>query len=344
MKFIQVKNMQPRDTVNIYSPFIKRIFPLVAAGLLTACDGGGQDARALPPPPPPPATPTAAQLTAEQNSTCQSIHPFYFEIGDANRALTSASVGAAAPNATQEMYVASATKWLFGAYMAEVRQGNLTPTDLSAVRMLSGYVSMGPVCGAQNNDVASCFAQPPNSDYTPTSLDRFNYGSGHYQKWGVDNGLGSLGGIRLTLAFQNKLGSGIPTTFGSPTLAGGAIMSANDYAQFLRKILRNELQISALLGTNTVCTLPGVCATAESSPIPLAWSYSIGHWVEDAPFSGDGSFSSPGHFGFYPWIDRTKTYYGIIAQEKSAPGTNLVADTIGCGYAIRRAFETDVVQ
>jgi len=29
---------------------------------------------------------------------------------------------------------------------------------------------------------------------------------------------------------------------------------------------------------------------------------------------GDGAFSSPGAFGFYPWIDRTKTNYGVLAR------------------------------
>ena len=30
--------------------------------------------------------------------------------------------------------------------------------------------------------------------------------------------------------------------------------------------------------------------------------------------AGDGAFSSPGLFGFYPWIDAGKTYYGVLAR------------------------------
>ena len=30
--------------------------------------------------------------------------------------------------------------------------------------------------------------------------------------------------------------------------------------------------------------------------------------------AGDGAFSSPGTFGFYPWIDPGKTYCGVLAR------------------------------
>jgi hypothetical protein len=43
-----------------------------------------------------------------------------------------------------------------------------------------------------------------------------------------------------------------------------------------------------------------------------------------------------------PWIDSTKTYYGIVARQ-SASG-NPVVDSIECGHAIRKAFMTGVVQ
>jgi hypothetical protein len=306
---------------------------LLVACLLVSCGGAEQDASALSP----------AQQTAEQNPACQRISPFYFEIGNAGGAITSASIGGGAYTATTQMSIASGTKWLFGAYVAEVRSGVFSTADLRALRMQSGYVSMGPFCGPLLTTVAACFADASNDTLTATSIDRFDYGSGHFQKWGVDNGLGPMGTASLTAEFQNKLGPGIPADFGSPTLAGGAIMSASGYAGFLRKILRNELRIAALLGTDPVCTLPLVCPDADYSPVsPLAWHYSIGHWVEDDFLTGDGSFSSPGALGFYPWIDSTKTYYGVVAHEKV--GANIVSDSIECGRAIRKAFVTGVVQ
>jgi hypothetical protein len=188
--------------------------------------------------------------------------------------------------------------------------------------------------------VSSCFAALSNSTYTAASLGIFHYDSGHFQKWGVDNGLGNMTGPQVASEYQRVLGSDIPVTFNGPLLAGGAIMSAQGYAVFLRKILNNQLQIANLLGDQKTCTLPGVCATAEYSPITLAWDYSIGHWVEDDP-TGDGSFSSAGSFGFYPWIDSSKTWYGIVARmDQSGSGFA----SYECGGNIRKAFVTGIAQ
>ena len=273
------------------------------------------------------------------NAQCQAISPFYFEIGDKTGAITSASVGGNAYVASTQMNIASASKWLFGAYVAEVRAGVLTTADVQATHMQSGYVSMGNGCGA-NMTVASCFTFASNDTYTLSSLGRFYYDSGHFQKWGVDNGLASMTGTQVAAEYKNKLGSDIPVTFNGPLLAGGAIISADGYAIFLRKILNDQLQIASFLGYQKTCTLPGVCATADYSPLSEAWNYSVGHWVEDDPVTGDGTFSSAGAFGFYPWIDSTKTYYGILAREDMR-GAAATA-SIECGRNIRKAFMTGV--
>jgi len=76
------------------------------------------------------------------------------------------------------------------------------------------------------------------------------------------------------------------------------------------------------------------------SPPSENWHYSVGHWVEDASNASDGAFSSPGAFGFYPWIDKTKTYYGVIAR--STPGGAL--ESVYCGRQIRKAWTTGVAQ
>jgi len=317
-----------------------RCMPMfLAAGLATACGGGGDPA----PDPGSPDTATrisAAQQTATLNAQCQAISPFYFEIGDNIGAIASASIGSNIYTASTPMNIASASKWLFGAYVAEVRAGMLTTADVQATHMQSGYVSMGSVCGA-NMTVASCFAFAANDTYTPSSLGRFHYDSGHFQKWGVDNGMASMTGPQVASQYQTVLGNDIPVTFNGPLLAGGAIMSADGYAIFLRKILNDQLRIARLLGDQKTCTLPGVCATADYSPAPEAWNYSVGHWVEDDPLTGDGTFSSAGAFGFYPWIDSTKTYYGIVARVDTA-GSG--AASVDCGRNIRQAFVTGVAQ
>ncbi len=326
--------------------FYRFIPLLLVAGLAAACgrSSSGGDST------PGPDTTTriaAAQQTATLNTQCQAVSPFYYEIGDKTGTIASGSIGGNTYTATTQMNIASASKWLFGAYVTEVRAGVLSASDIQATHMQSGYVSMGDVCLASET-VASCFAARGNDTYTPASVGRFHYNGGNFQKWGVDNGMASMTGPQIASAYQAVLGSDIAVTFNAPLIAGGiggANMSAEGYAIFLRKILNGQLRIASFLGYQKTCTLPGVCPTADYSPSTEALNYSIGHWVEDDPVAGDGTFSSAGGFGFYPWIDSTKTYYGILAREDtnvSGGGNGFASAT--CGRNIRKAFVTGVVQ
>jgi len=134
--------------------------------------------------------------------------------------------------------------------------------------------------------------------------------------------------------------------YGQAQPAGGGRSSAAAYGQFLQAVLRGELKIGALLGQHAVCTNPRTCSTAVSAPIPPqeSWHYSIGHWVEDDPVVGDGAFSSPGAFGFYPWIDARRSHYGIVARVAMRHAGDEDVDlrpsikSVSCGRAIRSAW------
>ena len=78
-------------------------------------------------------------------------------------------------------------------------------------------------------------------------------------------------GAQVASEYQAVLGNELAVTFNGPLLAGGAILSAEAYAIFLRKILNDQLQIASRLGDQKTCTLPGVCASADYSPVPEAW-------------------------------------------------------------------------
>lgn len=311
--------------------------------LMAACGGGGGGDT-------PPGTGgpdqatriAAAQQTATTNANCTAVSPFYYELGDKNGVIVSGSVGGSIYTATTQMNIASASKWLFGGYVAEVRNGVLSQDDTRATHMLSGYASMGSGC-LPNATVESCFQMLGNDTYTAAKLDRYNYDSGHFQRWGVDNGMAAMDGDGVASAYRTMLG--VETSFNGPLLAGGAITSASNYAVFLRKILNNQLEIAGLLGDQPVCTQPGLsCPTADRSPITAeAWSYSVGHWVETDPVVGDGAFSSAGAFGFYPWVDSTKTWYGILAREDMS-GNNQGYASAQCGRLIRKAYMTGTAQ
>jgi CubicO group peptidase (beta-lactamase class C family) len=151
---------------------------------------------------------------------------------------------------------------------------------------------------------------------------------------------------------KNQMGQELNIAYTSPQLAAGAYMSAADYAQFLRKIISGGLAIKYHLGEDPVCTLPGTCPTAVYSPAsPYNWHYSWGHWVEnDSSIGDDGAFSSPGAFGFYPWIDSQKQYYGILARKvgsidiSNGVVVQAYKQSVLCGRLIRAAFLTGVAQ
>lgn len=321
--------------------------------LLAACGGGGSSSPA---PSADLATRIAAATqTANNNSYCTAVAPFYWELGDKNMALASGSVGGNTYTASTVMGIASASKWIFGAYVAQARAGKLSADDISALTMNSGYTNFDETSCVRvlqtvqdAETVNECFQNSSsngglNSDYSPSNLGRYYYNGGHFQKLAVSMGLGNLNNAGLQTEMQSKLGSDFSFAFSTPQLAGGVNTSAANYAVFLRKILGNQLAIGNLLGQNAVCTNLAKCPTAVYTPAPASeqWSYSLGHWVETDPVKGDGAFSSAGAFGFYPWIDSSKTWYGVLAR-KAAPGSGF--ESASCGRLIRKAWVTGLEQ
>jgi len=288
------------------------------------------------------ATRTAAvQATLANDPTCSALPQLYWEIGDANGALASGAVGSTF-SADSVMSIASASKWLWGAYVVERFKSDLSAVDLPAMTMQSGYVSLTYDSCLLSTTVQDCFNAGNNATHTAADDGLFYYNGGHFQKYAVDLGLGGDDNAALAAELKQYLGSDLQFTYGSPQLAGGAKTSAADYAAFLRKILRGELAIASELDANAVCTLPSACPTAAYSPAPLAWHYAYAHWIEDEPDTGDGAFSCPGAFGFYPWIDAGKQYYGILARYSL--DANAYIASADCGRLLRKAFLTGTGQ
>jgi hypothetical protein len=293
----------------------------------------------------------AATATAHSASNaCAPIRPFYWEIGDKQQRLAGGSVGAPGNATVVEagtvMNIASASKWLYGAYVAEQRGGALTAEDIQYLNFRSGHVSLPPLTGCQQDDtVASCVARGSNGLQTPTEVDRFHYDGGHMQKHASlpspGMALGAMNNPALAAELRRVLGTDLDLGFSQPQPAGGVRTSARDYAAFLRKLLNRQLKMGAMLGHHAVCTNPQTCPSATYTPVPpaLSWHYSVGHWVEDDPALGDGAYSSAGAFGFYPWIDVAKSHYGVIARTALFGNGN---ESANCGALIRRAFTSGV--
>jgi hypothetical protein len=319
-----------------------------ACAVLAACGGGSSPAATTAAAASSPASGLsdqtridAATATAQSDTNaCAPIRPFYWEIGDRSSTLASGSVASSASTTVYTraslMSIASASKWLYASYVAERRGGALGPDDYRYLNFESGYTSFDS-CD-QNQTVAECQAMGTNADYTAANDGKFFYNGGHMQAHAVLLGLGSLDNAGLASELKSQLAPDGALIYTQPQLAGGVFTSSAAYASVLRKMLGGQLRMGALLGTHPVCTNPRTCASAVSAPIPSSesWHYSIGHWVEDDPKVGDGAFSSAGLFGFYPWIDASKTWYGIIARVAVAGAL----DSVDCGRLVRKAWTT----
>jgi hypothetical protein len=283
-----------------------------------------------------------AAATATANSgtnVCATIRPFYWEVGSASARMASGSVKAAGVStgygANTPMAVASASKWLYAAYVAQRRAGVLDATDIEHLTMRSGYVSMYANCLATQS-VDACLAYQGNGAYTAAADGRFYYNSGHMQKHASLMGLGALAPKALATELRSQLGTDVSLAYNQPQLAGGAYTTPDSYSRFLRKLLGGQLRMSALLGTQSTCTNPGTCPVGEAlvSPTSQSWHYSLGHWVEDDPATGDGAFSSPGALGFYPWVDASRSWYGVVGRVQTQGWDG----STQCGRLIRRAW------
>ncbi len=261
----------------------------------------------------------AAADTAKNNALCTDIRPFYWEIGDKTGPQAGASLTTARKVVTSsdKLSIASASKWLYSTYY--VQKHVLSLEDIIFFTFVSGY-TVFTTC-EQTDTVWSCPVRFREADY-----GHFEYSGGHMQKHAQINGLGAMDNAALAAEIRSQLG--VTIAYNQPQPAGGAVISASSYAAVLRKILNRQMVMWQMLGTNSVpAGLP--------APPDQTWRYSIGHWVEE-----DGTFSSAGAFGFYPWIDASKTYYGVVART-ALGGAH---ESIYCGQVIRKAWTTGVQQ
>jgi hypothetical protein len=300
----------------------------------------------------------AATTTAQSSSNaCAPIQPFFWEVGDQAGRLASGSVpfnnGSPTYTGSTLMPIASASKWLYGAYVVQLRQGQLSDSDVRFLTFRSGYTNFTSCLSTQTVD--ECVAYENNGVHSDATEGLFSYGGGHMEKHASLLGLGPQDNAGLADALRLQLGGDLtPLAYSQPQLAGGVITNADTYARFLRKILSGALAMKAALGTHAVCTNPATCAQARNTPVPQteSYHYSIGHWVEDDPANGDGAFSSAGAFGFYPWIDSSRSWYGIVARRDASgivdPGNEDAGGhgfaSAQCGQLIRSAWINGVAR
>jgi hypothetical protein len=357
-----------------------------ASGLTTSAANSTVITVAPPPVGPTANSVTAAKATAANNAQCKSpniTNAFYWEIGDKSGALVSgiqpSSTGTTldpegnqiSPS-TSLWSIASASKWVYSSYVVEVRTAATilaetpasNPYDIPFLNFTSGWVFLGnypptSLTCTDTNTVDQCLAGIPNDPVAPdaAAVGAFWYDSDHLEEHAsLIMGQGGDMVTDMATSVLTALGTDLNFVYTDSIFAIGIYTTSDDYALFLRNILNGTYQMSRTLSAFPVCTnstVPGCNAVPGESPIANAsnsaeaWHYSLGHWIEDDPTVGDGSFSSPGALGFYPWIDKTSTYYGVLAREVPTADLGTAYDgyqSAVCGRLIRQAWMSGVEQ
>ena len=256
------------------------------------------------------------------------------------------------------------------------------------------------------NAEGSGHAQPLGSSYgtlTASQVGSFSYDSAHLENL-ANNLFGNSGpqyqgyywahqpsgppatGYStnpITSQYWNVLGvtppSGSTFYYAQPLLAGGIVADAQSMIVVLRAVANGSLYFKNWLGINQVCAqqnctspcLPATQCGVVNSPVSTYWHYGYGHWVESDPAQhNDFSYSSPGAFGEYPWIQQmcpaaghqggfchTYTeaaaagsagilYAGIVSRNAKVSNNPVTrgVDSAKCAAVVRYALFTGVAQ
>ena len=114
-----------------------------------------------------------------------------------------------------------------------------------------------------------------------------------------------------------------------PNPAGGAISTLGDYGRFLEMVVHDGVAPDGtrLLTAGSIAEM----ATNQTEGLPVYGSsfrrrsqapYGLGHWIDWTSADGETLVhSSPGTFGFRPWVDRANDVFGVY----------LVLDTVEPG-------------
>jgi D-alanyl-D-alanine-carboxypeptidase/D-alanyl-D-alanine-endopeptidase len=327
-----------------------RLSLFCAAFLLSACGGGGDDdAPAVGAP-----TPSRfAQVDAAANAAfvAQGISGMGLSIYDRNGVKVFERMYGTF-SADQRVAIASASKLVSGVVIFSLIDKNYLSLDSTTgtilgwtgpqaaitLRQLLSFTSGLPpshACTAISNiTLADCVDLIAQETLIATPGTRFDYGSTHLHvaarmaevqtnlPWNTifANELRTPLGLSALVQYYTSPRAGLGTT--NPLIAGGMRASMNEYARILQFVYdKGRWQGSQLIGEtvfNAQAVEPYPNVVIGNSPAPPGWNvrYGLAAWLEcTTPATGCTSISSPGAFGFMPWIDRTAGYYAILGME-----------------------------
>lgn len=262
--------------------------------------------------------------------------------------------------------VASSSKMVAGTVLFEViRQGHLSlesttgevlgwTGDKAAItlRHLLSFTS-----GLQNEHLctlqqaitlADCVAIISGTDPVAPPGTRFDYGSTHLHVAArmAEVTTGKRWNALFTETLAAPLGLPAEVTYftaprqaqgtSNPLIAGGLRTSMNEYARLFALVFHKGRYAGLERGTPELFDaqprepFPGV--TVGNSPVKdlgLPYRYGLTAWLHcDTPATGCATISSPGAFGWTPWLDRDAGYYAILGMQLDRQSEGVVGFSV----------------
>ena len=256
-------------------------------------------------------------------------------------------------SADQRIPIASASKLVAGLTLLRlVDQGKLSldsttgqvlgwegPQAAITLRQLLSFTSGLPPKESCNMrpgiTLADCVATISRSSLAAAPGTRFDYGSTHLavaarmaevvsgKTWNDLYGAELREPLDLSADALFYTWPRQPMGTTNPLIAGGLQMTMNEYARVLeleyhRGVYRGTRLISDALFT-AQATEPYPDAVIGESPVKrvgLNYHYGLANWLEcPTPAVNCQVQSSPGAFGFTPWVDRPGQYFAILGMD-----------------------------
>lgn len=253
----------------------------------------------------------------------------------------------------QRVAIASASKLVSGVVMLRLIDQGLLSLDSTTAQVLgwtgaNGAITLrqllsftselapGNLCTSNAAaSLADCVNTISQASTSAPPATRFDYGSTHLQTAGRMAEVITGESWNAVFARQLRAPLGLPDSIEhytfprqaqgttNPLIAGGLRMSMNEYAKVLRLVFdRGQTPggpaiSSALFDVQGRQPYPDVIiGSSPAEANGFDFKYGLTAWLEcTTPATGCNSISSPGAFGFTPWIDRAAGYYAILGME-----------------------------
>lgn len=335
--------------------------PILAGGVsalvLIGCGAGGEGAEGVPGA----ALATsraaltlneqAAVNTANSSPDCTGLGDFYWEVGTGTAKSFGFSRGTSVTE-TSVMPLASSSKWLYAsAYVQSKGYLNLSADEKKRLNFTSGFLEgADATCGDAGTTVSACYGSSyKNVAYNSLQDGNFYYDGGHLQKLALDDMPSRTGtGVASVVDWlNNQLGTSLPQSPSAVAVAGGFWGSAAQYRVFLQKLLTNQYAMSVRLNADAVPAYPGGPGVTYTPWQTGQAYYGLGHWLERESVNGTWTVtghSSPGMFGFYPWVEAGKSQYMILARVRTNTTGGEGEFSRVCAHKVLTAYTSGVVQ